>query len=916
MNKIMKNYKNLELVLNKEVENQKKKHCSPLFKEHEQEFMTLNTSNQFYGYRTTLQMEKKVKNSLLTVSNTRNKRPQTSRGDYLRDQQKGKPFRNRDVMIKKRRPMSAIREDIGAKRQAKKSIETKKGSRPVTALSSFQKKKLPGSPQVPGLQISSPNRKVGKFYSTLKSSRNKAKAKKPTEVTSSFWDDGFSFRNRTLGSQNSLNASASPPRKKHRVIQLVRQSTKVIGRDTVIHHGNIEMSLHELRSTFKLKHEQRNELALDSVVFSLGIEENCPQIHCDIIGPAEKQIGRFVIKKNLGTMTSKSILERAETKLTKNLLAKMDFHDITVEEMCRKPSFKIQIGSKMGLRGWNSIKNILKYGEFEFFIDFSAHKEFDRIRLSDSGIKEFMYGIEGCSTLKHLNIKENNITANGMEVIKNYLPKTSVINLNISHNPLGNEGIIILSKLLMTYKFKLLELDISACEFNQVGAMSIYNCLRNNVPLETLHMNENKLRGPTMKYFTDAMWQNTNLKKLSIASSQLDYQCARRALEALENNTGLYAVNLSNNNITEQHSDNLANVLCSNESRLKYINLSDNYLTDESLEDIDITDNLRSLILRNNSLKNEGALILLTLLHEKPNLRRVDLRKNMVSIKYLNDITNLIQAKNDLRERQKLQSVRQEIIDTNEELKTMPIVQKEIRVVLKEKERYLKELNATKVEKEEKIKEQNNISKVVDDQANEIRKLLRSQDVKIYEVNKKKNQIEDEYYKKVENIQREIIKTKGHITRMYKEKDALNKTINEKSKEIKEELFNVNLKYENVNAVKKRAQGTMDSFASQIDFIKKEIEKLKQQKAEKHQKKLLLMNKIKTTPNTKLTGLKTKRSGRSRKRSNKRSKLKKPENLIPIKSATELPIIKEGEEPKSKPRKLKRRRPRTVRRNR
>ena len=130
--------------------------------------------------------------------------------------------------------------------------------------------------------------------------------------------------------------------------------------------------------------------------------------------------------------------------LTKNLLANLDFHNITVEEMNKKPLFKIQIGSKMGLRGWNSIKNILKYGEFEFSVDFSAHKSFDRIRLSDQGVKEFMYGIENSTSLRHLNIKENNITPIGMEVIKNYLPKTKITELNISHNPLGNEGIQIL----------------------------------------------------------------------------------------------------------------------------------------------------------------------------------------------------------------------------------------------------------------------------------------------------------------------------------------------------------------------------------------------------------------------------------------------------------------------------------------
>ena len=127
-----------------------------------------------------------------------------------------------------------------------------------------------------------------------------------------------------------------------------------------------------------------------------------------------------------------------------------------------KPKFMIQIGSKMGLRGWNSIKNILKYGEFQFQIDFSAHKSFDRIRLSDEGIKEFMYGVEGSCTLKYLNVNENNITHIGAEIMRNYLPKTRIKELIISHNPLGNIGIQHIAKLLTLHNYEVEYLDVSS----------------------------------------------------------------------------------------------------------------------------------------------------------------------------------------------------------------------------------------------------------------------------------------------------------------------------------------------------------------------------------------------------------------------------------------------------------------------
>jgi len=150
-------------------------------------------------------------------------------------------------------------------------------------------------------------------------------------------------------------------------------------------------------------------------------------------------------------------------------------------------------------------------------------------------------------------------------------------------------------------------------------------------------------------------------------------------------------VNLANNNITENHAENITQLLGSSVSMLRYINLSDNYLTDESLENIEVTPHLRALLLTNNSIKNEGARVIMKLLHHNENLRRVDLSKNMVSIRYLNEIAKIMEKKRDHRELSKLQNVRQEIIDLKEELTTMPMIQKETRKVIIEKEKLLRQ---------------------------------------------------------------------------------------------------------------------------------------------------------------------------------------------------------------------------------
>lgn len=226
--------------------------------------------------------------------------------------------------------------------------------------------------------------------------------------------------------------------------------------------GTLDLTLNEIKNIFKLRYENKDDPPIDDVIFKLGINDNCPQINCNVFD-WNRQVGKLLIKKNV--------------------ISKLDFKHITVKVLNEKAKFKIQIGSKMGLRGWNSIKNILKYNEFQFFIDFSAHKDFDRIRLSDDGIKEFMYGVQNCTSLKYLNIQENNISQIGAEILKEYMPRTSIEQLNISHNPLGNVGIQYISKLINLKNFDLKYLNVSSCKFNQLGALHLYKRLKGSQTL-------------------------------------------------------------------------------------------------------------------------------------------------------------------------------------------------------------------------------------------------------------------------------------------------------------------------------------------------------------------------------------------------------------------------------------------------
>ena len=97
--------------------------------------------------------------------------------------------------------------DIGARRNEKKNmdnIDRLSAHRPVTAFSTVSRNKIRTRKNKPEISISSLKWKPGKQHYTTISSARVLKKVKPMEATSSFWDDGFSFNNRTLGSQGSL----------------------------------------------------------------------------------------------------------------------------------------------------------------------------------------------------------------------------------------------------------------------------------------------------------------------------------------------------------------------------------------------------------------------------------------------------------------------------------------------------------------------------------------------------------------------------------------------------------------------------------------------------------------------------------------------------------------------------------------
>lgn len=267
LKRIRKSYTRLESLLNKEADEKKERHCSPLFSNNSNAPVVpvKPTENIFYGYRTTL---KKDKATLLTVKTSRNtsNRPMTAKLSQTGAKTERPGGRNRDLIIKPKRPMTAAREF--------RTTVKKYSKRPGTAMASARPTRRPLSSSKAG-SLGPDMFKTSRQFASLAPKPHFLQAR-PVETTSSFFNDDFSFGH-TMNSQNSRDVSSpkKPGRKgKPSKVLLYRKKTQSIGLHETIHHGTLDMTLNELKNIFKLKYDQRNEKPIDGIIFQLGITEN------------------------------------------------------------------------------------------------------------------------------------------------------------------------------------------------------------------------------------------------------------------------------------------------------------------------------------------------------------------------------------------------------------------------------------------------------------------------------------------------------------------------------------------------------------------------------------------------------------------------------------------------------------------
>jgi len=145
--------------------------------------------------------------------------------------------------------------------------------------------------------------------------------------------------------------------------------------------------------------------------------------------------------------------------------------------------------------------------------------------------------------------------------------------------------------------------------------------LKKNPPLEQLNISFNRLTAKSIKEIMEALKVNTNIRKLKLNGNSIDSESAKYIGDCLNVNNGIEYITLRDNLIGAGF-DYISQSLRKN-TKLKYLNLSSNSITDEAFtrfaQHLSYNSSLKIIKLKNNSISRKQANLLIRPTRRVPN---------------------------------------------------------------------------------------------------------------------------------------------------------------------------------------------------------------------------------------------------------------------------------------------------------
>ena len=382
------------------------------------------------------------------------------------------------------------------------------------------------------------------------------------------------------------------------------------------------------------------------------------------VGPEAAKVIGEVLKSNVNfsrvELGKNMIGDAGIIQLANNLLKNLNIVHLDLSSNCLTPE---------GTRDFLTL--IANHGSLSS-IDISSHEGLNRNRLCAYGAEPFAtilkqnallsmlnlagtsLGVEGIvyiaeglyenSSVVYLNVANNTIGARGAEILAKVAAKSKLIELNLSGNRIGNEGVDYVSALLGgTYEggCSIVKLDLSKNEITSKGAGKIYSSLKTNGTLTHLNLEGNPFGAQSTYNLYSFLADNVVLSQLNLSNCELRNDFAIVLSDGLGKNRGLLNINLSHNIIEDVGISSLAQGLLRNYS-LKCLDLSSNRIQNPGglalANALKMNRSIEQLNLRDNNIRDEAGQLFSEVSRFNRSLIKLVLEYNPISYKYIRDI--------------------------------------------------------------------------------------------------------------------------------------------------------------------------------------------------------------------------------------------------------------------------------------
>ena len=207
--------------------------------------------------------------------------------------------------------------------------------------------------------------------------------------------------------------------------------------------------------------------------------------------------------------------------------------------------------------------------------------------MGDNYAAAFSEGLKHCKSVEKINLRSNRLSEKGSTSILMKLDMHSIKDLCMSENSLGRASVRRIADILEDQKSNLRHLSLESVKLSDLAGNLIFEALCVNNTLTRLNLAKNSLSEVCCKSLRHMLISNSTLRRLDLHWNNLTGRGCALVFEGVEKNAGLLELDLSWNlmirNLDTATITQISSIL-SEQKRLKHLDLSSNYLSQQYCE--------------------------------------------------------------------------------------------------------------------------------------------------------------------------------------------------------------------------------------------------------------------------------------------------------------------------------------------